>query len=304
MTSFSHRDRLDRDRNQRRDRAHAHLDRVRRGRGPAAALRRPGWRSALAVGLALLAGTAFGGPLLRGLVGEGARPLARIAVRGTHHLTAAEVALATGVARGAEAASVDEAQVVSRLTAHDWIASAEALVLPGGTLVVEIAERRPAASLAVGETIYAVDERGAPFAPLAADAGALLPRLVAEGPVTPHEPDADLARAVALARRLPELGLPAAAEIRVAAPDDPQGFALKLTHPEARIVLGREDPDARLPDLVRLLAARPEEVAEATEIDLRFANQVVLRSEPARDGSASTAEARGGAPSRTRQPAG
>jgi hypothetical protein len=71
-----------------------------------------------------------------------------------------------------------------------------------------------------------------------------------------------------------------------------------------RVVLGREDLDARLDDLVRLVTARPDAVAQATSIDLRFANQAVLRSGPIHKGSANTAAERGRATPHNRRPTG
>jgi len=81
--------------------------------------------------------------------------------------------------------------------------------------------------------------------------------------------------------------------VQVSAQDDPEGFALQLADPRARVVLGREDLDARLDDLAQLLSARPDAVAAAEQIDLRFADQAVLRDGPAREGWATTAVGRG-----------
>ena len=52
--------------------------------------------------------------------------------------------------------------------------------------------------------------------------------------------------------------------------------ALRVAGVPARIVLGGSDPAPKLARLVRLLASEPD-AAEAREIDLRFAEQVVLR---------------------------
>ena len=153
--------------------------------------------------------------------------------------------------------------------------------LPGGVVVVGIDERVPVATVAVDEQLYAVGENGIPFAPVAADSLPGLVRLVAGTEVTPGEPNPRLATAVRLARRLPELGLSAPDRVRIAPDQDPVGYALDLDALGARVVLGRTDLDARLEALARLVSTRPDVVAHATSIDLRFADQVVLRGTPA-----------------------
>ena len=111
-------------------------------------------------------------------------------------------------------------------------------------------------------------------------------------PVAIGEPDPALAEAVDLAGRLAALGLPRPLEIGVAAPEDPTGFWLRLEDFAPRILLGRDDLDARLRALARVLEAAPPEAAGAATLDLRFADQVVLRGTPpgnaggSRDGAA------------------
>jgi cell division protein FtsQ len=291
--------RVDRDANRRRARAQAHLDRVRgRSGGPIRLNQRA---AAIAAGVAAagaLLGAAVGDQILLAAAGG---PLQRIAVRGASHLSAEQLAEAIGVARGAPLASVDAAAVREALERHDWIARARALAVPGGALLLDVVEREPAAHVSIGDTLYAVDASGTPFAPIAPDLAAGLVRLAVADAVAPREASPRMAEAVRLARRLPELGLAAPSEVGVASEADPEGYRLALPELPARILLGHADPDARLADLAALLAARPDAVAGAASIDLRFANQVVLRSAPARDGSAHTAAGRGDAPPRSRR---
>ena len=68
-------------------------------------------------------------------------------------------------------------------------------------------------------------------------------------------PSPELAEAVELAGRLAALGLPRPLEIEVAAPEDPAGFSLRLEGFAPRVVLGRDDLDARLRALARVLEA-------------------------------------------------
>jgi cell division septal protein FtsQ len=220
-----------------------------------------------------------------------------IAVRGVRHLTAEEVARATGVSPGTPLARIDLDEVVDQLEDHDWIASARALRMPGGAVVVHVEEHQPQGLVEIGgpEALFAVDAAGRPFAATDAEAYALLPRLVPDGSVTPREASETLATALRVARMLPEHDLAQPRSIGVPADDDPEGFTLQLRGQEARIVLGRDDFDTRIGNLARLLAARGDEVARAREVDLRFADQVVLREKSTRKGSAKATGSRGGA---------
>ena len=99
-------------------------------------------------------------------------------------------------------------------------------------------------------------------------------------PVALGESSPELAEAVAFAARLAALGLPRPVEIGVSAPDDPTGFWLRLEDFAPRILLGREALDARLAALARVLEVAPPDAAAAAVLDLRFADQVVLRGTP------------------------
>jgi cell division septal protein FtsQ len=218
-----------------------------------------------------------------------------ISVRGASHLAIAEVAAATGVPRSAALSSIEPASVEERLEDHAWIAEASALRLPTGRLLVGVTETVPVAVLAAGQPAqtFLIDADGVPFAPAEGSPDEALPRVVTDRAVAPLEPDEDVARAVQLARDLPRFGLAQPVWISVAAESDRRGFALRLPGLRARIVLGWEDLDAKLRELARLLAADVPEIGSAAELDLRFADQAVLRNEPLPEGAAQAAAARG-----------
>jgi cell division septal protein FtsQ len=224
--------------------------------------------------------------------------LESIAVRGSGQLSSAEIAAATGVPRGVDLRRVDADDVAARLSDHPWIASARAVELPAGRLLVEVVERIAVATVSApgSEQAFAVDANGTAFAPAGGAATRELPRLVQSGPVELGSGDPARGEAVALAARLAALGLPRALEIAVAAPDDPTGFTLALEGFAPRVVLGRDDLDARLDALARALESGPAEVAEAATLDLRFADQVVLRGTPPGN-PAAVATGSGGVPS-------
>jgi cell division septal protein FtsQ len=271
----------------RRARAQAHLARRRGGVQPR--LRR-GPRIAVAA-LAALAGFAFGAPLAEALLGVHGRSVHTLAVHGARAVAPAAIAERSGIAHGADLGSVEATEVATALELEPWILHARALALPSGTVVLAVEERIAAALTMIDGASYAVDREGRAFATVAAEAHPNLPQIEAEA-LKPAEPDARLAQAVALAERLPAYGIESRATVHVAAAGDPEGFALALPGVPARIVLG-DEPEARLAALAELVARRPDAVAMATAIDLRFANQVVLRTAPTRDGSDHNAAARG-----------
>jgi len=276
----------------RRRRAMAHLERVRNQRERQA----PPLRAAAA---AVVAVSAVVG-LLAGAGGSSQAPVERVFVTGARWLSDAEVAAAAGIA-GPGGAGVDPATLAERLSEHAWIESARVLALPGGALLLGVRERQPAAVLA-GEEPWAIDAAGVPFAPLPAGGSEDLPLVAADTRPETGQPDADLARAVAVVGRLPGLGLPAPQAVRVAAPDDPKGLSLLLPGLPPEVVLGREDLDARLADLARLLDAGLPELEGAARIDLRFEDQAVLDRKPSLEGAEQAAAQRGVvAPSNSRR---
>jgi cell division protein FtsQ len=276
--------RVERAAEHRRRRARAHLERLRSGRTPRERTARP--RPLRAGALVLVVSGLLG---LWLSAGWGARrSVASVSVYGARHLTPADVAAASGLARGAALASVDAGQVAAALSRHPWIAEARALVLPTGGVVVSIREREPAAVLAG----MAVDGEGVPFAPAPASGLEQLPQLSASVAFEPGRRHPELAAAVALARRLPERGLPAPLEVGISAADDPEGLWLRLPGLAPRVVLGREDLEARLGDLAELLEADLPELAHAAKLDLRFRDQAVLDQAAAPSGGAAPSEQR------------
>jgi cell division septal protein FtsQ len=277
----------------RRARALSHLQHV-RGEVPRVAPPRAIFAAAAALSLA--SGAASGVLFASGASWFGGdAPLDSISVHGASHLTAAEVAVATGVPRNAARSAVAPNAVEKRLEEHAWIAEAHALPLPTGTLLVDVKETVPVAVVAVGTParIFVVDASGTPFAAAEAHHEEVLPRIVTAGEVAPFEPNEDIARALQLARDLPLFGLAPPVLVSIAAKDDRRGFTLRLAGLRARIVLGREELDSKLRELARLLAADVPEIGDAAELDLRFADQAVLRKESPSEEAAKAAAARG-----------
>ncbi len=262
-----------------------------------------------AVVVSLAAGALFGSPLVAAarswIAGEPVH-LETISVRGAARLTLSEIAESTGLSPGAALDSIDPREIEQQLSAHPWITEANAVRLPTGRLLLRVTERIPRAVVAVSDDgkRFAVDASGTPFALAETRDLSTLPKLIASGNIEKDEPDARLARAIELAYRLPEFDLPLPSQLFIAAEADPDGFALRLPNLTPRVVVGRSDFDSRIAKLARLLEAGPAELARSESLDLRFADQAVLRGTSSSQGTAQAAAARGRAsPSRAR-PAG
>jgi hypothetical protein len=259
-----------------------------------------------AVVASLAIGALFGSPLVATarswIAGETLR-LEAISVRGADHLSLAEIAKSTGLPPGAEWASIDPREIEASLIEHPWIADASAVRLPTSRLLVHVTEQIPRALVALGKPAqdFAVNLQGMPFAPAGDRVPPGLPRLTPSGAVERNIANEDLARAIELAHRFPELNLPLPSELFISDEADPTGFAIRLPGLKPRIVLGHDHFDARLASLARLLETELEEVEGSETLDLRFADQAVLRGAPPPKRAEQAATERGHAtPSRAR----
>ncbi len=237
--------------------------------------------------------------------GQPAR-LEAVSIRGAQRVPLEAIAAATGLKPGAPLNEIDPRSIERKLSEHPWISDAKALRLPTGRLLISVNERVARAVVAAGGEAgsLAVDATGTPFAAAESSDLATLPRLTTTDAVLKDEADETLALAVELAYRLPEFDLPLPLELFIAAPSDPTGYSLQLPDLKPRVVLGRSDFDARLSALARLLAAGVPEVTGSDSLDLRFADQAVLRGAPSLPRSAQAAAGRGRATSSNARPAG
>ena len=294
----------ERDHSKRQRRARKHLERMRRGAQP-----QPPFQLAVpaAVVLSLAVGLLFGSPLVATarswFAGEPVR-IEAISVRGAELLSPAEIAAATGLPLSAEWASADPREIEASLIAHPWIIDARVVRLPTGRLLVHVSEQLPRALVAIGKPAqdFAVNGAGMPFAPAESRAPSGLPRLIPNATVERDVADERLARAIELAYRLPEFDLPLPSEVFLSKDDDPTGFAFRLPNLKPRIVLGHDHFAARLTSLSRLLESGLAEVEGSETLDLRFADQAVLRGAPPSQGAKQAAATRGRAASSKARP--
>jgi cell division septal protein FtsQ len=280
--------RFERSARSRSGRAQAHLERM-RSRGGEVAQR--AWRPApwqvLAASVAL--GT------LVGSASFSASPIESIHVKGTARLAPAAVAAASGINRGATGSELDDVAIAERIADQPWIAEARVLTLPTGRLLVSVTERVAVATAHVGdEAPYFVDASGTLFAAVG-DEAPVLPRLIPATPVAAGEPEPALADAIALALDFEDRGLGRPVEIVLGDESAPTAYAVRLPELGAQILLSRESLDSRLDELSNLLEAGVAELETSTHIDLRFADQAVLRSDPLPEEAGQAAATRGGA---------
>jgi len=284
------------ERRRRRDRSKLETDRLRgRGQQPSK-LPEPIRRLALwaPAALALALGVQLSWPIQTWIAGDSQR-IARISVAGARHLSPSAIAAATGIVPGAALTSVDVGDVAALLEQEPFIRKARALLLPPGTLLLEVEEREPVAIWlgadgAAEADAQLVDHEGHVFASAADFENTNLPRLIGARERTAETEFAEAARlgrridALGLAATNPREGIAAAAPafvIRLPDPATGEGFVLESSSPSLRVILGRDHLEERLDRLDRLLRSQEPSVQAATVIDLRFADRAVLRTSSA-----------------------
>jgi len=205
----------------------------------------------------------------------------RLEIEGTRRLDAAALARAV-LPEGAPDPIAPE-EVAARLEAHPWIARVAVARLAPDALVARVEEHEPAArARAIGEAPVLVNASGVAFADAEGSEWDALPLLVVADPPPRDRRDPLLAQGIGLARAVADAGY---THIELSLDgEDPNALpALRVDGIPARIVLGAGDPAPKLANLARLLRTRPPDGPEGQalramrEIDLRFAEQVVLR---------------------------
>jgi hypothetical protein len=250
-------------------------------------------RAALIFLLSLAAGVALAIPIEKQLgrwAQDGLGTLQKISIQGNSQLSFDEVALATGIQPGRALADVDPLLVESRLRREPWIRDASVLTLPPSTLLVRVEERKPRALLLDSEippTIRAarlVDSSGFLFASALGDED--LPRLVGGENLALNHEHESLNMALGLLENLEELDLEALGgsrgpiELWLPRAGSSEGWVLRGN---LEIILGHDHLMGRLRRLSDLLDSgkiRALRGEERFQIDLRFADQAVLRNLP------------------------
>jgi hypothetical protein len=198
----------------------------------------------------------------------------RLEIEGTRRLDAAALARAV-LPEGAPDPIAPE-EVASRLEAHPWIARVSVARLAPDALVARVEEHEPVArARAIGEEPVLVNASGVAFADAEGSEWDALPLLIVADAPARDRRDPLLEQGIGLARAVADAGY---THIELSLDgEDPNALpALRVDGIPARIVLGAGDPAPKLANLATVLAADPK-ARDAREIDLRFAEQVVLR---------------------------
>ncbi len=267
-----------------------------RGKG-----RRLLWTLLALLGPAVAAGAGGLSPL-RQVLARDVLALHSICVLGAGRLSPEEIAAKTGLADGTSLLEISPREIEARLRTHPWIRDAHVMRLLPARVLIEVALREPvarvtAASAVAGAQIVLVDAEGRAIAQSAGEPFAKLPiivspRLPAAGEIVPG-----IAAATAAALAVTRSSFAGAgATFFLGAENDPNSVALELPSLAARVLLGTGDLDLKLARLALVLAGDRTPARAAAEIDLRFADQAVLRGLPFPDGTAHSAQAPGGAP--------
>lgn len=200
--------------------------------------------------------------------------VARLEIEGTQRVDAAALARAVLPEGAPDPIAPDE--VASRLEAHPWIARVAVARLAPDALVARVEEHEPVArARAIGEEPVLVTASGVAFADAEGNEWDALPLLIVADPPPRDRRDPLLVQGIGLARAVADAGY---THIELSLDgEDPNALpALRVDGIPARIVLGAGDPTPKLANLATVLAADPS-ARDAREIDLRFAEQVVLR---------------------------
>jgi cell division protein FtsQ len=275
--------------------------RERRSAGPKGGRRFRRW-ALLTLAGAGIAGAAFSFAPLHETLNREVLRLHAICVLGAGRLSAEEVAAATGLAEGTSLLAISPAAIEARLREQPWIRDAHVMRLVPGRVLVQVAFREPVARvtqaspeegapvvLVDAEGRAVVEAAGAPVPPLPV---IVSPRLPAAGELAPG-----LAAAAAAVGAVARSAFAdRTATLYVGAEDDPNSVSLQLTQLPPRVFVGSGDLDQKLARLAQVIAGGTTPARDAAEIDLRFADQAVLRGLPLPDGTAHSAQAPGGAP--------
>ena len=211
----------------------------------------------------------------------------RIEVAGQSQLSVDEVIAASGLAPGQNLFRLDARRAVAGVEALPMVRRAELVrALPNRvTLLVE--ERQPFVLVLAGGLhvpagkFFWVDEQGVPLGPERRAVVLDVPLVSAAGAddaaAAGRTPSERVAAGVALVRTLMRAQSPLLREISEVDVSRPEGPVLyMLDGVEVRI--GREDWDERMGRLGGVLAQLRASGQQATSIDLRFRDQVVLRT--------------------------
>ena len=252
------------------------IDRYRLRRRVARRARVIAWRAgAIALLLLGLAGTGvLGGWLLR----SPRFAVATVDVSGQSRLSREQIEAAAGIEPGSNIFALDTQAIVSRLEALPLVRRAAVVRSLPNRVAIVVEERRPFTLVHAGR-LHWVDDQGVDLGPepRAVALGAPVITGLAAGDLAAEGATGRAASGLSLLRLLLRSGgalLQSISEIDVSRPEGPVLYTLDGV--EVRI--GKDDWEARLGRLLGVLAQVRSSGETVTAIDLRFRDQVVLKT--------------------------
>ena len=233
--------------------------RVSRARLARRMTRRARWVAARLVPIGVsLAVLAAGGAAIGWLLTSPRFAITEVAVVGASRLTPEEIVAASGIGPGTNLFRLDRSAVVARLEGLPLVRRADLVRRFPNRVTVAVEERRPF-TLAHAGRLHWIDEQGVS---LGAEPRAVVP----QAPVITGLSPADLAAGDGLLRQI--------SENDVSRPDGPVLYTVE----GVEVRLGAEDWEARLGRLQGVLAQVRAGGEPVNAIDLRFRDQVVLKT--------------------------
>ncbi len=261
------------------------LDRRRRRRRILRLARRGGaWFCVGLLGVVLAGALASGG---RWLLTAPRFVVERVEVSGQSQLSADQVVAASGLSPGQNLFQLDTRRAVAGVEELPMVRRAELVRAFPNRVTLFVEERQPFALVHAGGLhrpaggFYWVDEQGVPLGPetraVALDAPVVSAASAADVAAAGRTPSEPVAAGVALIRTLMRTQSPLLREISEVDVSRPEGPVLYMLD-GVEVRLGSEDWDTRLGRLGGVLAQVRSSGQRATSIDLRFRDQVVLRT--------------------------
>lgn len=255
--------------------------RVTRARMARRVTKRARWLAARLVPIgATLAALAAGGAGVHWLLTSPRFAVTEVAVVGASRLTPEEVVAASGIGSGTNLFRLDPTAVVARLEALPLVRHADLVRRLPNRVTLAVEERRPF-TLAHAGRLHWIDEQGVSLgaetravAPQAPVITGLSPADLAAGDGTPAPRVAAGISLLRMLLRSETALLRQISEIDVSRPDGP----VLYTVDGVEVRLGAEDWEARLGRLQGVLAQVRATGQPVSAIDLRFRDQVVLKT--------------------------
>jgi len=233
----------------------------------------------------------------------GALTVSSVSIQGARRVPLEELAALAGVEAGADLRALSAPAIEERIESHPWVADARVALLRPGRVLVAVREREPGATLVLEDgSHWLVDDSGTPFLSLPRRAAGL-PVLTGPSTVELGMRSGLLAEGIAMARLVAARGVGAVKSIRVDGPHPGSVPSLRLRDRPQTIIVGAGDTEAKLGRLAALLDSDLAEVRQASEIDLRFGDRMVIRGGPSPTGG-EAASARGHATAPSQRPLG